>query len=32
MRARRVKLEDIHTHNQNYAVWLDPFTNIQWLE
>ena len=32
MRARRVKLEDIHTPNQNYSVWLDPFTNVQWLE
>jgi integrase len=32
MRARRVKLEDIHTSNQNYSVWLDPFTNTQWLE
>ena len=32
MRARRVKLEDIHTRDQNFSVWLDPFTNVQWLE
>lgn len=32
MRERRVKLEDIHTPDRELGVYLDPFTNIQWLE
>jgi len=32
MRARKVKLEDIQTPDGHVAVWLDPFTNSQWIE
>jgi hypothetical protein len=32
MRGRRVKLEDIRTSDRELGVYLDPFTNIQWIE
>jgi hypothetical protein len=32
MRARKVKLEDINNPDGNQAVYLDPFSNAQWIE
>ena len=32
MRDRKVKLEDIETPEQKLGVYLDPWTNIQWIE
>ncbi len=32
MRARKVKLEDIQSADGPVGVWLDPFSNSQWVE